>query len=85
MQAVFSSVGGAEELAPVLPSTATGVGGMDEADHHENTPLLLALQLGRLECANVRRIFFLYAERGLVVLFRDMGEGVLVEVFWFLL
>lgn len=26
---------------------------MDELDHHGNTPLLLALQLGRLECANV--------------------------------
>eukprot|EP00752_Nemacystus_decipiens_P009980 g8900.t1 len=51
--AAFSSVGGAEELpedAP--PSVATGPGGMDEVDHHGNTPLLLALQLGRLECAN---------------------------------
>lgn len=53
-QAVFSSVGGAEELpSAVVPSAATGPGGMDEADHHGNTPLLLALQLGRLECANV--------------------------------
>ena len=55
-QAAFSSVGGAEQLpedAP--PSVATGPGGMDEVDHHGNTPLLLALQLGRLECANVRK------------------------------
>lgn len=49
-------MGGAEQLpedAP--PSVATGPGGMDEVDHHGNTPLLLALQLGRLECANVRK------------------------------
>lgn len=52
-QAVFSSVGGAEELAAVVPCAATGRRGMDEADHHGNTPLLLALQLGRLECAHV--------------------------------
>lgn len=52
--AVFSSVGGAEELSEEAPpSVATGPGGMDEVDHHGNTPLLLALQLGRLECANV--------------------------------
>ncbi|CAM9443093.1 unnamed protein product, partial [Hapterophycus canaliculatus] len=38
----------------VSPSAATSPGGMDEVDHHGNTPLLLALQLGRLECANVR-------------------------------
>lgn len=34
-------------------SASTAPGGMDEVDHHGNTPLLLALQLGRLECANV--------------------------------
>ena len=50
---MFSSVGGAEGMAVPVPSSATGPGGMDEVDHHGNTPLLLALQLGRLECANV--------------------------------
>lgn len=56
-QAVFSSVGGAEELrTDAPPSVATGPGGMDEVDHHGNTPLLLALQLGRLECATVSRV-----------------------------
>lgn len=37
----------------VLHSASTARGGIDELDHHGNTPLLLALQLGRLECANV--------------------------------
>lgn len=40
-------------MAVPVASSATGPGGMDEVDHHGNTPLLLALQLGRLECANV--------------------------------
>lgn len=50
---MFSSVGGADGPSPSVPSASAGPGGVDEADHHGNTPLLLALQLNRLECANV--------------------------------
>lgn len=45
---------GQESLELARTVARKGPGGMDEVDHHGNTPLLLALQLGRLECANVR-------------------------------
>lgn len=66
---MFSSVGGADSPSPSVPSASTRPGGVDEADHHGNTPLLLALQLNRLECANVSFV-------GLSLFFHGVwGEG----------
>lgn len=50
-----NSAGGSVEKQSfdILNSASATRGGIDELDHHGNTPLLLALQLGRLECANV--------------------------------